>query len=295
MIFHAPQHYTTHHVTPQHDTITTMKTPSQIKTSVENITPEMASQILQVNLPNQRSASPVTINAYANDMRLGKWQLNGEPIIFDDDGHLIDGQHRLRALIKSGVALDFVVVRGASSSSFHTIDRGRVRTNGNMFQIAGVPSGNIIAAIVNAYWLYKRATKSGGALATNIRPHSGELLDLYNSHPDSFMVAVKCRQLCKTLIPSPPIGMAASAALIDRNHSEDSVIEFWSQVSKGEGLFKGDPAFMLRERLMENKSSTHKMPMNFISEISIRAWNAFIQGKKLRTLKPDYGPCPVVL
>jgi hypothetical protein len=191
--------------------------------------------------------------------------------------------------------LDFVVVRGAASSSFYTIDRGRARTNGNIFQIAGVPSSNVIAAVVNAYWLYKRATKSGGALATNIRPHSGELLDLYNDHPDSFIVAGRCCQLCRSLIPSPPIGMTVSAALIDRGHSEDSVITFWYQVSKGEGLFKGDPAFMLRERLIENKSSTHKMPMNFISEISIRAWNAFIQGKKLRTLRPDYGPCPIVV
>ena len=45
-------------------------------------------------------------------MKAGKWCLNGEAIEFDTNGKLKNGQHRLRAVIKSGVAIDCVVVRG---------------------------------------------------------------------------------------------------------------------------------------------------------------------------------------
>ena len=44
-------------------------------------------------------------------MRNGLWELNGAAIVIDEFGNLIDGQHRLSAVVESGTTQQFVVVR----------------------------------------------------------------------------------------------------------------------------------------------------------------------------------------
>lgn len=46
------------------------------------------------------------------EMQDGKWKLNGKTICFDRTGRLLNGQHRLSAVVRSGVSLTTVVVRG---------------------------------------------------------------------------------------------------------------------------------------------------------------------------------------
>ena len=46
------------------------------------------------------------------EMQDGKWRLNGKTICFDSTGRLLNGQHRLSAVVRSGVTLTTVVVRG---------------------------------------------------------------------------------------------------------------------------------------------------------------------------------------
>ncbi len=51
-----------------------------------------------------------TVKKYARDMRNGNFEENGEPIIFNTKGELTNGQHRLTAIVRSGVTLEMVVV-----------------------------------------------------------------------------------------------------------------------------------------------------------------------------------------
>ena len=59
------------------------------------ITPHMAEQLLSVNADEQRNINKRRVDQYATDMAKGLWKANGEPIIIDERGRLIDGQHRL--------------------------------------------------------------------------------------------------------------------------------------------------------------------------------------------------------
>lgn len=98
-----------------------------IDTSVVSITPYIAEVMLENNAEEQRNVSRMRVKRYASDMANGLWTMNGETIIIDERGKLIDGQHRLLAVIESGVTAEFLVVRGVKASSYKTLDQGMSR------------------------------------------------------------------------------------------------------------------------------------------------------------------------
>lgn len=53
-------------------------------------------------------------------------------IAFDTNGRLIDGQHRLHAIIEAGVPIQISVTRGCSAASFSILDRGANRSQSDI-------------------------------------------------------------------------------------------------------------------------------------------------------------------
>lgn len=78
---------------------------------MEEITPEIAQLMLGKTL-NNRNLNEKVISIFARDMQEGRWALTGDPIKLDRDGNLIDGRHRLRAIVVSGVRVTLPVTRG---------------------------------------------------------------------------------------------------------------------------------------------------------------------------------------
>lgn len=77
----------------------------------KHITPRIAKTMLSHNTGN-RPLRKAVVQRYATDMENGDWQDNGDPIRFDTNGRLIDGQHRLEAVILSDTPIDAWVLRG---------------------------------------------------------------------------------------------------------------------------------------------------------------------------------------
>jgi len=80
------------------------------------------------------------------DMANKAWRLDPNPIVFDVDGNLLNGQHRLEALRRSGVTCKFFVSYGWPSETMHVLDCGAPRTIANMMQLDGVASSASMAA-----------------------------------------------------------------------------------------------------------------------------------------------------
>src|SRR5690606_24318901 len=95
--------------------------------AVVRVSPEMASEWLQHNEGNRRIRAGVVIK-YAAVMARGKWLTTPEPIAFSWDGRLLNGQHRLSAVIRAGVSVPMFVVRNVDPSAFVALDRGATRT-----------------------------------------------------------------------------------------------------------------------------------------------------------------------
>jgi len=106
-----------------------------MKAEVTNITPELAKELLKNNKAN-RSILTKRVNQYANDIINGNWQLNGEAICIDENGDLLNGQHRLSAVIKANRHVQMLVVTGVSPDT--TIyDLHRNRTYNDIFKMSG--------------------------------------------------------------------------------------------------------------------------------------------------------------
>lgn len=108
----------------------------QLFSSVELITPKMASDLLDTQV-NNRKLSTRRSQEYCRRMRDQEWRLS-DALKFDVDGHLIDGQHRLNAVIKTELAQPFIILAGFPRKSQTVLDQGMNRGVAAAAQLAGV-------------------------------------------------------------------------------------------------------------------------------------------------------------
>lgn len=126
-----------------------------VTVSIERIGPERAADYMKRNTKNRPLNKRYGMQL-SDVMSEGDWWMNGETIIFASDGTLLNGQHRLWAIIHSGVEVDVMVVRGIDEEAFKTLDGGRKRTLGDTLSLQGEKSGNQLAAAVSALFAYAR-------------------------------------------------------------------------------------------------------------------------------------------
>lgn len=95
----------------------------------EVITPAIAREYLKKNTDRNRKLSKKVVENYAATMREGNWYATHQGIAFNAKGELIDGQHRLKAIIEANVPVVMNVTRGVESENgFFAVDIGRKRT-----------------------------------------------------------------------------------------------------------------------------------------------------------------------
>lgn len=135
------------------NTIKKLKVDSKIKCCVVNIKIDDASYLLKEFNHSNRMLNKSLEEYYANEMLRGKWELNGEPLIFGEDENgkvsLLTGQHRLNALIKATfiyrcekdaktkypnarLELETVVIYGVDSEVADSIDKGKTRSHSDV-------------------------------------------------------------------------------------------------------------------------------------------------------------------
>jgi hypothetical protein len=125
-----------------------------VKTQWMDITPALAREWLKNNFGN-RKISDDTVKAYARDMAAGVWTATHQGIAFNDRDELIDGQHRLLAIILSGVTVRMLVtfglpakIDGHEMTTMDAVDRHRPRSVSNQLRIQhGMKNGPAIAMI----------------------------------------------------------------------------------------------------------------------------------------------------
>lgn len=111
--------------------------PPNFSARVLPVCPDVARDWLKSNHPNNRALSKSRVRAYAADMVAGQWHLSDQPISFDEEGRLVNGQHRLEAVILSRKEVNFLVVRGVAKEAMLVIDSGKRRTTDEQFRITG--------------------------------------------------------------------------------------------------------------------------------------------------------------
>lgn len=242
-----------------------------------DVTPALAEAWLQAN-ENNRLLDQRKVDQYARDMAAGRWRQTNQGLGFGRDGKLYDGQHRLWAVVMSGVTIRTLVVRGMDPDARPTIDVGKQRrVHDQLRMFGGVERAREITAWANATarivygvsaslsyddverWL--AANAEGVAWGLNAVPRTG-----------------------RRAFGAAPI----MAALVFAHRRHPAAVDaFAAAVFGGEGLAAGQPAHTLRELLIHagRGAASDKVESRAVSLKVLRAAQLHAQGKAVAKLQ----------
>lgn len=198
-----------------------------MKFDIEKITPQRAAEYLKCNKVN-RLISHETINKYADDMKNGAFQCNGEAIKFNKSGDLVDGQHRLRAIIKSGVTVEILVIRGVDDS-VSIYDLARSRSPLDSLIIEGYDRELANVQNVALARLHTIIHKRSRTISTS------EIRRFLNEHREALLAIAPVRKKSNTsgiTIKAAPILLAMMYA-VEAGENPNKIIEFADVLASG--------------------------------------------------------------
>ena len=158
-----------------------------INITKKRISPCEAEVLLNEHNPyNYRKLNLSTVKIYAKDMKDGNWKDNGETIKIDTNGNLIDGQHRLQAVVDSGVSIEFIFVDGIDPSVADTIDIGRKRTIEQYLKWADNAYTAGATSVVQQVLTFCRQNKQDGHSAADAGISYMTIMDEYMSDKSGY-------------------------------------------------------------------------------------------------------------
>lgn len=195
-------------------------TKNSIEISFEKVTPEMADNWLATNVDKQRKLNKSTVRQYVSQMKKGIWSADtGEAIKFSKQG-LIDGQHRLHAVIEYGSPVILMIMRNINDELIAKMDVGKKRSLADIFKVRGMepPKGiteSMLASIINGLYVSKefmsKARKDTNSeridSAIKAKPSPVELYEFALANPSIFERLNKLQDFKLYLIAkSAPLG-----------------------------------------------------------------------------------------
>jgi hypothetical protein len=244
------------------------------------VTQDMARDWMLKNYEGNRNIAVTRVNSYSKQMLAGTF--HGEwdncPITFDVEGFLIDGQHRLAALIKSGCSLPFRVLRNAPIESRKVLNRGRPRSVANILQMEyGVSNATATAAVARLIYVYDGHAHK----LTQLTPEEiVVILDEYEKSFDWYSSAPRQKYLGQSFIFAPLVWIER------RFHVE--VKEFAESLYTGENLPVGSPILRLREHTLTTIRSNAQQAQLFQSTYTFSALRAYVDDRPLRQMRPGF-------
>jgi hypothetical protein len=238
---------------------------------VEKITPAIARNILENFNSNNRKMRDKLVDKYARDMMSGRWDMTADPLRFNCDGSLLDGQHRLAAIVKSKKSIMMVVVRGVDKAARHNIDTGAKRSVSDTLTFLGYKNVTQLAATARWLMQYDR-----NQLLERPSYSNAEVLGWIEANPKVCDVVNHHSKYQHK--PGTKTVLISIAYLTRKNFNHESAA-FIETVRTGEGLFNGNPIYALRKWLEWNDARAGRMRSIIITQgIVVKAWNTYVDG-----------------
>lgn len=272
---------------------------SGIKSFVCTIDKSLAQEWLLLNTHN-RVLQKARVNQYRDAMLRGEWMITGEAIKWSDKNVLLDGQHRLAAIVAAGVIdptieIEILVVEGLGAEAQERMDRGKPRSVGDALQLRGIPNASTVAAIVQ--WLRKFEVGEGDPRVANEPISVPQALELLKRRPfihESVRLARGTHHVSR-------MGGSAWGALCTQflEINFDDADEFMAITKEGANLEVTHPIFHLRRVLFNDAVANRRLPQTTLMALIIKAWNAWRAGVTIGQLRftaggsrPDKFPIP---
>ncbi|MDG1949854.1 MAG: hypothetical protein P8J32_03480, partial [bacterium] len=234
-----------------------------------------------------RKVSKQNLDFLANQMRDGKWKFNGDTIVFDENGNLLDGQHRLEAVVLSKREVETNVTFGIDRETFHTIDTGKVRNSADVLSTQGYKNSLVIAAAAKLVMSLESGVKgvaSGGLKSTKF--DNLDVLNFIKTRADFADVVNEAHKIWQSM-PSRFVSgriFCAMYYMFYKKHTSQART-FMKSVALGIGIESDSSAYHLRNRLIKmHGDKLNRYTVFNKTAIIAKAWNFARKNEKIGRL-----------
>lgn len=264
-----------------------------MKFTQTTITPTLATEYLKRNIDSNRPLNKAHIEKLAADIREGRWQLLPHGIVFDTNNRLIDGQHRLHAIVAANKAVPMVIAHDAKPKTLDAIDTGAMRGIHDLATITGRIDGtNAIRYASRARVV--RVIQTGSPAAFSSRGFSlatfDEVMATYRDSMDWSASNYSAPTANSgTIVRRFRSALVMGALVVAHHKSPGPVEKFAAKADSGIGLTGDDPAYALRKYLDTTDTlggpGVNRIPAAYAT---LKAAYAAIHGQKLSTIRASF-------
>lgn len=250
------------------------------------ITPALAEQWLKRRNKGNRNLSVTTVMHYAEAMTDDRWILTHQGLAFDQEGNLIDGQHRLQACVEAKKSFRATVAVDIPREAFSVVDTGRRRHASQLLEVGHRTTVTAAARILSYITgVVPADTPTHGQLIP-ARVDNDVLLRVVDQWPELALWApqVSSAYTATRILKASHLTVVAQAARKPHSH----LLESWFEgIISGAGLDADDPRLVLRNRFLQGASiksgGATRMAQAYV--LVVKAWNAYAAGRSIQILK----------
>ena len=243
----------------------------------ETITPEKAEEYLGTMRSN-RNVKPKWLAELERRINNGEWDPNNpQPISFAGEKTLIDGQHRLLAVVGTRKSIKCWVAREVPQSAISNIDTGKARSMADLLRMKGEVNVAMVSGTLRQLLKYRQSGELG---QKGLEPSHFEMLELLEKEPvvrDVINAVGELRHIRLGVGPS----MWGALWILFGEQDENDADEFIELMKTGEGLQNGSPILALRKALLNMQ---YPRPPRHNAALVIKAWNAWRAGEEIQTI-----------
>src|SRR5690625_433840 len=261
-----------------------------MKTLVETITPKKAKDLLEKNTHN-RPVSNKRVDHYASLMKAGKWHLSHQGIAISKTDVIIDGQHRLLAVVQANMPIDFSITYGVEDETFKFVDVGYTRTTSNIFAIEGIQNYTRHAAGVSRYHDFKRSSLSLSSSSASARTENHYTHDDYlQFYYDNEQLLINIHSKVSSwygrykILKTSEMYAFFVYGIIDGKWSFKKLESFFDHVFMLRHDSVSNVPRLLFDKLIRDATGATQMKPKARTAILIKAFNYFVAGKSLERL-----------
>ena len=205
-------------------------------------------------------------------MLKGNWVFDGQPIRMTESGTVLDGQHRLSAIVLSETSQEFLVVSGIKSDAFKVMDTGKNRSSGDVLGIKGYEHSTNLSSIAKLIISHNNNLNGGRG---NDKISNTDVLDFIEKNENLMVLLKGSQKYYKEFQRVLPLSQIVFYRYIFSKKDVVASDDFWSKVCFGLGLEDKSPTKALRNLLIKDKLSKTSLPAKEKKALIIKAWNYY--------------------
>ena len=263
--------------------------PLPVATGWIDIDPRLAVTLLRRNRPGaNRKVDPGTSFFYGRQMAGGDWKATGQGLLFDRNGHLIDGQHRLYAILLSSTTVRMFVLTEieAIPNLFAYVDSSRPRTAATALQTAGFNGASTVIAKIVKFAEEVDAGVYNRNGATNLpRMSPAEMLGLINKYPNAKTAARAASSDWAGAVDYLGVARKDIVAYMGMKimdlYNYEVADDFFTEVMLNEDRAADDPFAALRKEIDKDNKLPKQMKRQVLFGILVKVFNAWQKKESL--------------